>query len=144
MAKIGTYPSAAILDGTEELVGVQSAASVKLTPDDLKQYINNPVYKNAAFTAVAGDAVYGAGAIPRARGADRHGGPGKPARAGRLLRLSGPDRATQCEPGCAELPSDPGPGRRTHGLPDLRVDFPQAAERKNLHGTDAGWICLHC
>lgn len=40
MAKIGTYPSASDLGGTEELVGVQSAASVKLTPDQLKFYSN--------------------------------------------------------------------------------------------------------
>jgi hypothetical protein len=58
MAKIGTYPGATALAGTEELIGVQSASSVKITTGDLKQYIHNSVYKDAAFTAVAGDAVY--------------------------------------------------------------------------------------
>jgi hypothetical protein len=58
MAKIGTYPNAADLTGTEEFIGVQSAASVNVTPEQLKQFINNPVYKNAAFTAKNGDAVF--------------------------------------------------------------------------------------
>lgn len=38
MAKIGTYPSASTLGGTEELIGVQSSASVKLTPEQLREY----------------------------------------------------------------------------------------------------------
>ena len=58
MAKIGTYPSASTLDGTEEMIGVQSAASVKITPDDLRHYINRPVYINTNYTSKAGDKVY--------------------------------------------------------------------------------------
>lgn len=57
MAKIGTYPAASALGGTEELIAVQSAASVKITPDQFKAYIASGAYKTGAYTAVAGDTV---------------------------------------------------------------------------------------
>jgi hypothetical protein len=58
MAKIGTYPPASPLTGTEELIGVQSAASVKLTPNDLKTYIEmTPVFRTTNYTANPGELV---------------------------------------------------------------------------------------
>lgn len=58
MAKIGTYPSAAALIGTEELIGVQSAASVKLTPNQIKHFAQNAIFKSANYTAVANDKIF--------------------------------------------------------------------------------------
>lgn len=57
MAKIGTYPNAATLTGTEQLIGVQSAASVNLTPNQLKQLIRNTIYINTTYQSVAGDSI---------------------------------------------------------------------------------------
>lgn len=61
MAKIGTYPAASALDGTEELVGVQSAASVKLTPEQIRDYVSTRylgqnLQTGTAYELVLGDA----------------------------------------------------------------------------------------
>ena len=58
MGKIGSYPAAAELDGTEELISVQSAASVKVTATKLRGYIYNTVYKNSAYNAQTGDVIF--------------------------------------------------------------------------------------
>lgn len=58
MAKIPSYPAASDLTGSEELIGVQSAASVKVTSNQMQEFIYNPMYKTSAFTASSGDLIY--------------------------------------------------------------------------------------